>query len=656
MNHSSVVPLLLVISVGTIASTLAQTPTPTATPNLDQSVAFQNNIRHDGNDSTSPLLPPLTAGWKKDLASDGITSISYPLIAQGRVIVTTNDNSGDKAVLAFDESNGNQLWSVTMPGAFGGFINAAYDGDRVFVVNSDGLMWALDAATGAQAWSVQLPGQYSFSAPPTAVDGLVFVGGAGSGGTLYAVDETNGNVVWTASVENGDISSPAVDSGRVFVSYACPQSYAFTTVDGQPLWHYSGPCEGGGGATAVVHLGNVYVQEAYFDPTNGLILDEESGDSVGGFNADTTPAFSDNVGVYLQSGTLRGIDLTTGDVLWSFAGNGDLTSTPLIVNQVIYIGSNSGVLYALDLQGHQIWSTQVGAPIPYSGYFTLVTGLGAGDGMLVVPTASTLSAYVLPSQSLNISTRALVLSDDKVLIGGFVITGYAPKEVLIRAIGPSLPLSPTIPDPTLELHLDDGSIITNDNWKTDDGTGQSQENEIRATQLAPVDDRESAMLVSLPPGSYTAIVRGKDSATGIGLVEVYDQTVAQGSVLGNISTRAYVDNGDNVLIAGFILGPEEEHGSVIAVRAIGPSLGISGELSDPDLDLRDGNGDSIASNDNWADDSSQADLVAEHLDPADSRESAFIRTLPPGAYTVIVTAHDGVAGIGLVEAYNLGGY
>ena len=180
MNYPLLFSLLLVASLGATASSFGQTPMPSTTPTLDQSVTFQNNIRHDGNDSMSSLLPPLALKWKQDLTSSGVTSISYPLIAQGRVIVTTMDDLGEKSVIAFDETNGEQLWSVSMPGTYG-FINAAYDSDKVFVVNFDGLMWALDAASGTQVWSVQLPGQYSFTSPPTAADGLVFVGGAGSG-------------------------------------------------------------------------------------------------------------------------------------------------------------------------------------------------------------------------------------------------------------------------------------------------------------------------------------------------------------------------------------------------------------------------------------------------------------------------------------------
>src|SRR5262249_264286 len=150
-------------------------------------------------------------------------------------------------------------------------------------------------------------------------------GGAGSGGTLYAIDESNGNVLWTASVENGDDSSPAVSGGSVFVSYACPQSYAFSITTGQQLWHYSGGCEGGGGATPVVHYGKVYVRDTYGFPTDGITLDASTGANLGlGFDSNAPPAFTGNLGVYLRNGTLTGVDLNSQQVLWSFAGDGNL--------------------------------------------------------------------------------------------------------------------------------------------------------------------------------------------------------------------------------------------------------------------------------------------------------------------------------------------
>ena len=362
-------------------------------------MAWQINAQHDGNNPSSLLVPPLTLKWRHDFTPLSVQSISYPLIAQGLVIVTTYSSTGqgsyfDKSLVAFEEVTGVQIWSTSITGVYG-FVNAAYDSGKVFVVNFDGLMRAFDAATGGPLWSAQLPGQYAFTSPPTAVNGTVFVGGAGSGGTLYAVNENNGAVLWTGSVENGDHSSPAVIPGSVFVSYACPQSYSFAPSTGQLLWHYSGPCEGGGGKTPVVHQGKVYVRDSFFTPTNGLILDANTGANAGSFASDPPPAFVGNLAIYLSAGTLRGVDLLTGLVLWSFAGDGHLDSAPLIVNQTIYVGSSSGVLYGLTFSGTQIWSTQVGAAIqaPDEQNAVLTTGLGAGDGLLAVPAGPILSVY-----------------------------------------------------------------------------------------------------------------------------------------------------------------------------------------------------------------------------------------------------------------------
>ena len=215
------------------------------------------------------------------------------------------------------------IWSADLPGTYF-FADAAYDSGKVFVVNFDGLMKAFDAASGSPLWSVNLPGQYAFTSAPTAVNGIVFIGGAGSGGTVYAVNETNGEVLWTMPVENGDSSSPAVTGGNVYVSYACPQSYAFNAVNGQQLWHHDSCCEGGGGATPVVHGGQVYVREDFCDATSGLVLDGNTGNPIGGFTSDTPPAFIGNLVLYLDDGTLVGVDVPSGQQLWSFAGDGGL--------------------------------------------------------------------------------------------------------------------------------------------------------------------------------------------------------------------------------------------------------------------------------------------------------------------------------------------
>ena len=356
----------------------------------DKSVAWQNNPTHDGFDPSSHLVTPLTLKWIRDLS---VFSISYPLIAQGLVFVTTATNQGDK-LMALDEHSGTTVWSANVGGCC--FANAAYDSGKVFVVNEMGLMKAFNAANGTLLWSVDLPDQYSFTSPPTAANGIVFTGGAGSGGTVYAVDETNGALLWTMGVENGDHSSPAVTLGSVFVSYACPQAYAFNIVTGQELWHRSSCCEGGGGKTTVVHAAQVYVRDSFCTPgANGLVLNANTGTLIRGFNSDRPPAFFGNVALFLQNGTLRGVNAQNGQVLWSFAGDGGLTSAPLVVNQTIYIGSSSGTLYGLNSSGQQIWSTNVGAaiPAPDEQNGAVTTGLGAGDRLLIVPTESTLAAY-----------------------------------------------------------------------------------------------------------------------------------------------------------------------------------------------------------------------------------------------------------------------
>ncbi len=257
------------------------------------------------------------------------------------------------------------------------------------------------------------------------------------------------------------------------------------------------------------------------------------------------------------------------------------------------------------------------------------------------------------SQLLNISTRLRVLTGDNVLIGGFIVTGSDAKKVILLAIGPSLTkagVAGALADPVLELHKPDGTVVTNDNWK---GT---QEKAIIATGVAPKNDLESAIVATLAPGTYTAIVHGKNNGTGIGLVEVFDLDQAAASELANISTRGFVDTGDNVMIGGFIIGGGTvgTNASVL-VRAIGPSLtkaGVAGALQDPTLELHDANGNLLRSNDNWKS-TQKAAIIATGAPPTNDLESAIIDTLTPGNYTAIVRGKNNGTGVALVEVYNL---
>jgi hypothetical protein len=262
----------------------------------------------------------------------------------------------------------------------------------------------------------------------------------------------------------------------------------------------------------------------------------------------------------------------------------------------------------------------------------------------------------------NIATRVDVQGGQNDGIAGFIKRKAAPKRVLIRALGPSIniggdPVAGTLQDPVLKVFDANGEIATNDSWRS------TQQAEITASGLAPASDKEPAIILNLTGAgsisNYTAILSGVGGATGIGLVEVYDLDAESFADLGNVSTRGLVGSGNNVLIGGFIvLDDSFTHQSQnILVRGIGPSLtaaGVSNVLQDPFIELYNAQGTSLESNNDWGSTAEAASLAISGLAPSDTRESAILRTLAPGAYTVVLSGVAGGTGVGNVEAYNLG--
>jgi outer membrane protein assembly factor BamB len=397
----------------------------------DLAVAFQVSVAHDGVQNDAALVPPFERRWKVTLPAQ----VSYPLIAQGKVFVTVGDgNSDGPSLYALDEANGQVVWSHALPSIWPA-ANAAYDAGRIFVVSNNavcctnsGTMRAYDADTGDLLWIAQLTGQYLFTSPPTAAHGVVYTSGAGSGGTLYAVRESDGQVLATQPVENGDHSAPALSDNSVFVSYACNQAYGFAQLTLAPLWHYSGPCDGGGGQTTVYANNLLFTRDHFGD----LILDAGSG------------ALLRNYGPVNGGGYAPAVDATAlfitfpaqvvaaqslaGTPLWTFSGDGLLNTPPLLLksgsSELVIVGSWSGRLYALNAaSGTEVWSTDVGTPISGTGETGLSgpqAGLGIGQGLIVVPALSTLSAYGTDNTAPTISVPGTITATATSMSGAAV--------------------------------------------------------------------------------------------------------------------------------------------------------------------------------------------------------------------------------------------
>jgi hypothetical protein len=455
--------------------------------------------------------------------------------------------------------------------------------------------------------------------------------------------QDNGGPTFTHGLLNG---SPAIDKGGGGTGITTDQR-------GRPRpvrFDASIPEPAGGDGS---DIGAFEVSPIQFDAPNYSVA-ENGGSAIVSVSRSGDTSQSASVHYATSDGTATaGLDYTSavGDLVFA-SGETNKTITIQVFDDNIYEGDEA---FTLTL------SSSVGADLGLSAsVVTIVDNDAPPASPTPTPTAtptSTPSPSSTPAaRSLNISTRAQVGTRDNVTIGGFIVTGNTSKQVIIRAIGPSLKnsgLTGVVADPVLELRGPSGSLIaSNDNWREN----PDQALQIQASGFAPQDDLESAIVATLPPAGYTATMGGKSNGTGLGLVEVYDLDQGTDSELANISTRALVGIGDNVVIGGFILGGGNGNPSII-IRALGPSLarsGVSNPLTDPLLELRDGNGTLIAFDDNWKDNPGQAaQLVQAGVQPQNDLEAAIAAILPPGGYTAIVSGKNGGVGVGLVEVYNL---
>lgn len=347
-------------------------------------VSLQITPDHAGAISFNSLSFPTASTWSVNVGG----TPSYALIVDGKVIVTAAVNNNTQLV-ALDQATGATVWG---PIEITGSANTAYDGGKVFVlsatVGSQGTVQSYDIETGQLDWSVTLSGGI-FGAGLTALDGMIYT--STDNGLLFALSEATGSVIWSATVLNGGFGTPAVTSTGVYASYPC-STYDFQPLTGTQIFFTNTGCEGGGGATPVVANGLVY-SPAGNSNGGGLVVDASSGTAVGSYTATGEPAFSATAGYFLQNGTLNALASSNNTVLWSFTGDGLLTTSPILVNQAVIIESSSGNVYALDAAtGQQLWTVNAGGALQ-SG--STNSGLAAGDGLLIVPAGNQVVAFTL---------------------------------------------------------------------------------------------------------------------------------------------------------------------------------------------------------------------------------------------------------------------
>jgi len=463
------------------------------------------------------------------------------------------------------------------------------------------------------------------------------------------------------SVANGSLPGSAL-STNLLPSSAAGRAVGLNT---PPAMFANGTVGNGGPYDGIITL-NSSSGYQFTRPTSGSNFDAQRG-----FEHEMDELIGLGSRLSLSGDDLRPQDLFS----WSSAGNRNITTSG-----VRYFSINSGVTDIVSFNQRQDGDLGdwLSAPCPQENPYVQNAFTCRGQSSDIAATSPEginldVIGYDLtqPGQASlgNISTRSFVQTGEHVMIGGFIVQGTGPKRVIVRAIGPELTqygIPDVMANPRLELHDGTGALIaTNDDWQTTILGGiitSNQVSDIQNSGRAPAAASESAITANLQPGHYTAMVRGVNNTTGVALVEVYDLSPAASSSLGNISTRSFVQTGEHVMIGGFIVqgtGPKR-----VIVRAIGPELtqyGIPDAMANPRLELHDGTGALIATNDDWQTtilggiitSNQVGDIQNSGRAPTAASESAIIANLQPGNYTAVVSGVNNTAGVALVEVYDL---
>ena len=568
----------------------------------------------------------------------------------------TTDNAGLHATL-FSGTGSNNT-------DLGGLAGAANDNGEAYGINDSGQIIGHATAPAGNVHATLFSGTGSNNTDLGTLGGTFSSGRAinnNTGQMVGVADAGQDHATRFSGTGSGNTDLGGVGGGAAGIAYANNKSgqivgQATTAAQAGHATLFSGT---GSGNLDLGTLGG-FNSSAYGMNDGGQIVGSSALTGNSAFHA---ALFSGTGSNNIDLGTLGG----TNSHAYAINNSGQIVGNSFTAGNAanhafIYSGGTMSDLNDLVLSGSGVTNIRLqdnarvpGRCINDSGQIAATGDIGGRTHAILLTPGSptptpTATPTATPSQLLNISTRLRVQTGDNALIGGVIITGTDPKRVIIRGIGPSLAqfFTGSLADPTLELNQGGALLAMNDNWRTD------QEAEIEATGIPPSNDLEGAIVRTLTPGAYTAILRGNGNTTGIGVVEAYDLDLAANSRLANISTRGFVETGDNVMIGGLIIGPADGASATIVVRAIGPSLtgsGVPDALQDPILELHDSNGN-VTTNDNWRE-TQETEIQAAGLAPSDDRESAILATLVPGSYTAIVRGVNSATGNGLVEVYHL---
>jgi len=582
------------------------------------------------NESGSPL------GEGKGAATfgDGTSGISGVVSASNSLVgATRSDRIGarDEAgggVTAL--SNGNYL--VSSPLCNNG---AAHDAGAVTFGNGttgiSGIVSPSNSLVGSKegdlvgSYTTALTsGNYVIGSPDWDNGAILDAGastfGDGTTGISGAVSSSNSLVGSTAGDAIGGTFASFVGGGDVsLVTELASGNYIIST----PLWDNGGIADAG----AVT----------FVNGTNGITGEISAANSLVGSTGNDQIGFDRNGGNGVLAPTVK--ELSNGD--YAIGSPNYDNGTIVNAGAITYGNGANGTVGSVTASNSYI-GTLANSRIGGNYVFDAVNN----KFVIGRPSENLVTFFQPPAGSLlNIATRMRVLTGDSALIGGFIITGNDPKRVIIRGIGPSTNIPGALANPTLELFNANSTLLaSNDDWR-------SNQAEIEATTIPPTDDLEAAIVQTLAPGNYTAVLRGQNNGTGIGVVEVYDLSGGANSALANISSRGFVDTGDNAMIGGFIVG---NGATRVLIRGIGPSLAsiFPDALANPTLELRNANGSLVRENDNWRD-SQEAEIQDTTIPPSNDLESAIFASVGAGSYTAILRGAGNTAGVAVVEVYNL---